>query len=40
MGRYGDPKEFAAAAVFLASEAASFMTGSVLRVDGGQISSV
>lgn len=39
-GRYGRPEEYAAAAVFLASEAAAFMTGSVLRVDGGQISSV
>lgn len=38
-GRYGDPKEYAAAAVFLASEAAAFMTGSIVRVDGGQISS-
>jgi 3-oxoacyl-[acyl-carrier protein] reductase len=39
-GRYGEIEEFAAAAVFLASEQASFMTGSILRVDGGQISSV
>jgi 3-oxoacyl-[acyl-carrier protein] reductase len=39
-GRYGQIEEFAAAAVFLASEKASFMTGSILRVDGGQISSV
>jgi 3-oxoacyl-[acyl-carrier protein] reductase len=38
-GRYGEIEEFAAAAVFLASEKASFMTGSILRVDGGQISS-
>lgn len=39
-GRYGEVDEFAAAAVFLASERASFITGSILRVDGGQISSV
>jgi 3-oxoacyl-[acyl-carrier protein] reductase len=39
MGRYGDPAEFAAAVVFLASARAAFMTGGVLRVDGGQIAS-
>lgn len=38
-GRYGKVDEFAAAAVFLASDQASFVTGSVMRVDGGQISS-
>lgn len=38
-GRYGTVDEFAAAAVFLASDQASFMTGSIVRVDGGQISS-
>ena len=38
-GRYGTVDEFAAMAVFLASEAASFVTGSVVRVDGGQIAS-
>ncbi|MBM6596724.1 SDR family oxidoreductase [Microvirga pudoricolor] len=38
-GRYGNVEEFAAMAVFLASERASFTTGSILRVDGGQISS-
>ncbi|MCB8822574.1 SDR family oxidoreductase [Microvirga rosea] len=38
-GRYGDIAEFGAAAVFLASEKASFITGSILRVDGGQISA-
>jgi 3-oxoacyl-[acyl-carrier protein] reductase len=39
-GRYGTTEEFAAAALFLASNEASFTTGSVLRVDGGQISSI
>ncbi len=39
-GRYGTTDEFAASALFLASDEASFVTGSVLRVDGGQISSV
>jgi 3-oxoacyl-[acyl-carrier protein] reductase len=39
-GRYGTPEEFAAAALFLASDQASFITGSTIRVDGGQISSV
>jgi 3-oxoacyl-[acyl-carrier protein] reductase len=38
-GRYGTVDEFAAAAVFLASDQASFMTGSIIRVDGGQIAS-
>lgn len=34
-GRYGTPAETAATAVFLASEAASYVTGHVLAVDGG-----
>ena len=38
-GRYGTVDEFASAAVFLASDQASFITGSILRVDGGQIAS-
>ncbi len=39
-GRYGEPAEFAATAAFLASDKASFVTGSMIRVDGGQIPSV
>lgn len=34
-GRWGEPPEIAGAAVFLASEAASYVTGSILYVDGG-----
>lgn len=35
MARYGAPEEIAAAAVFLVSERAAFITGSVLQADGG-----
>nr|WP_293196566.1 SDR family oxidoreductase [Ottowia sp.] len=33
--RLGDMKELVGAAVFLASHAAGFITGQILRVDGG-----
>jgi 3-oxoacyl-[acyl-carrier protein] reductase len=40
MGRYGTPQEYADVVVFLASGCASYVTGSVVRVDGGLIPSV
>lgn len=40
LGRYGRPEEYGDAVAFLASERASYITGSVLRVDGGLIPGI
>jgi 3-oxoacyl-[acyl-carrier protein] reductase len=37
LGRYGEPEEFAAAAVFLLSPLSSFVSGVMLPVDGGML---
>jgi gluconate 5-dehydrogenase len=37
LGRWGDPSEIAGAVVFLASPAASYITGQILAVDGGYL---
>jgi 3-oxoacyl-[acyl-carrier protein] reductase len=39
-GRYGDPAEYGDVAAFLASERAGYITGSMIRVDGGLIASI
>lgn len=39
-GRYGDPAEYGDVVAFLASRRASYLTGSVIRVDGGLIASI
>ncbi|MDL5158488.1 SDR family oxidoreductase [Actinomycetospora termitidis] len=38
--RFGDPAEFGAVAAFLCSDAASYVTGTATRCDGGQVPSL
>jgi 3-oxoacyl-[acyl-carrier protein] reductase len=40
IGRFGNPREVAAAVVFLGSDAASWITGAALAVDGGTLRSI
>lgn len=40
MGRLGEPREFAALAAFLASERASYITGTSIPVDGGWVKAL
>jgi NAD(P)-dependent dehydrogenase (short-subunit alcohol dehydrogenase family) len=39
MGRFGQPEEIVGGAIYLASDAASFVTGEILVIDGGYLAS-
>ena len=39
LGRFGSPEEIASVCVFLASPLASFVSGTVLHIDGGELSA-
>lgn len=40
VGRYGNPSEYGDVVAFLSSDRASYVTGSVIRIDGGLIASI
>jgi 3-oxoacyl-[acyl-carrier protein] reductase len=40
LGRYGDPRELARVAAFLLSDAASYVSGASLQVDGGVVTAI
>jgi gluconate 5-dehydrogenase len=39
-GRWGDPEELVGAAVFLASDASTFVNGQIVYVDGGLLAAI
>jgi len=40
IGRFGKPEEYGAMVAFLSSEPAAYITGTIVRVDGGMIPSI
>ncbi|PWE53783.1 3-oxoacyl-ACP reductase [Metarhizobium album] len=40
VGRYGEPREYGDVVAFLASTRSSYLTGSIIRIDGGMIASI